>query len=115
MSMLLYILSCPQRQDAAFQQYSKQIKESLLRFTGAGRRFEILGRPGNIVIDLFGGSGTTLIASEQTGRRCRMMELDPKYVDVIVKRYINTTGKEDVILLRDGEEISLCDTGILEG
>lgn len=69
----------------------------------------------DVVIDLFGGSGTTLIASEQTERRCRMMELDPKYCDVIVKRYLNTTGKKDVILLRDGEEIELRDTGILEG
>lgn len=69
---------------------------------------------GNIVIDLFGGSGTTLIASEQTGRRCRMMELDPKYVDVIVKRYIGVTGKKDVVLIRDGEEISVTDTGILD-
>ena len=42
----------------------------------------------NIVLDLFGGSGTTLIACIDTERYCRMMELDPKYVDVIVKRYI---------------------------
>lgn len=68
----------------------------------------------NIIIDLFGGSGTTLIASEQTGRKCRMMELDPKYCDVIVKRYLNTTGKTDVTLLRDGEEVELHYTGILE-
>lgn len=67
---------------------------------------------GDIVIDLFGGSGTTLIASEQTGRRCRMMELDPKYVDVIVRRYIGVTGKTDVVLLRDGEEIPVEETGI---
>jgi DNA modification methylase len=68
---------------------------------------------GDIVIDLFGGSGTTLIASEQTGRICRMMELDPHYVDVIVKRYIGVTGKTDVTLLRDGEEILVEDTGIM--
>jgi len=67
---------------------------------------------GNIVIDLFGGSGTTLIASEQTGRRCRMMELDPKYVDVIVRRYLQVTGKKDAILLRDGKEIPVQETGI---
>ena len=69
---------------------------------------------GDIVIDLFGGSGTTLIASEETGRVCRMMELDPRYVDVIVKRYIGVTGKEDVYLLRDGEEIPVTETGIMD-
>ena len=41
------------------------------------------------VLDLFGGSGSTLIACEQTDRTCYMMELDPKYVDVIIKRYEN--------------------------
>ena len=49
---------------------------------------------GDIVLDLFGGSGTTLIAAEQTGRKCCMMELDPKYCDVIVKRWENFTGKK---------------------
>lgn len=48
-----------------------------------------------IVLDMFGGSGSTLIACEQTGRHCRMMECDPKYVDVIVKRYVNLTGDEE--------------------
>jgi site-specific DNA-methyltransferase (adenine-specific) len=46
----------------------------------------------NVVLDLFGGSGTTLIACEQTGRSCCMMELDPKYVDVIIERWENFTG-----------------------
>ena len=57
-------------------------------------------RPGNIVIDLFGGSGTTLIASEQTGRKCRMMELDPKYCDVIIKRWETFTGKKAELLTK---------------
>lgn len=47
---------------------------------------------GDPVLDGFGGSGTTIIAAEQTGRSCYMMELDPKYVDVIVKRYIRFMG-----------------------
>ena len=47
---------------------------------------------GGIVLDLFGGSGSTLIAAEQTNRACYMMELDPKYCDVIVKRWENLTG-----------------------
>ena len=48
---------------------------------------------GALVVDLFGGSGSTLIACEQQGRRCRLMELDPKYADVIVKRWQDFTGK----------------------
>lgn len=44
-------------------------------------------RTGDIALDLFGGSGTTLIAAEQTGRVCRMMELDETYCDVTAKRY----------------------------
>ena len=46
----------------------------------------------DIVLDLFGGSGTTLIAAERTGRSARLMELDPKYVDVIVARWQDFTG-----------------------
>jgi len=49
---------------------------------------------GNIVLDLFGGSGSTLIASEATATKCYMMELDPVYVDVIVKRWEDFTGKK---------------------
>ncbi|HZK10297.1 MAG TPA: site-specific DNA-methyltransferase [Clostridia bacterium] len=56
-----------------------------------------------IVLDPFGGSGSTLIACEQTDRICHMIELDEKYCDVIVKRYIEQVGSnEDVFLLRDG-------------
>lgn len=49
------------------------------------------------ILDLFGGSGSTLIACEKTQRKCFMMELDPKYVDVIVKRWENYTGKKAVL------------------
>lgn len=59
----------------------------------------------NLIVDLFGGSGTTLIASEQLGRSCYTMELDPKYCDVIVKRYIRTTGSKNVKCIRNGEEL----------
>jgi len=51
----------------------------------------------NKVLDLFGGSGSTLIACEKTNRYCRMMELDPKYCDVIIKRWEEFTGKEAVL------------------
>jgi DNA modification methylase len=63
-------------------------------------------RKGDLVLDLFGGSGSTLIAAEQTNRVCHMMELDPKYADVIVNRFISNTGTDSgVFLLRDGEKI----------
>ncbi len=58
----------------------------------------------DIVIDLFGGSGSTLIACEKTGRSCRMMELDPKYCDVIVKRWEEFTGQK--ARLENAAEIS---------
>lgn len=51
----------------------------------------------DLVIDVFGGSGSTLIACEKTNRYCRMIELDPKYCDVIVKRWEEFTGKEAVL------------------
>ena len=60
---------------------------------------------GETVLDLFGGSGSTLIACDQLGRTCYTMELEPKYCDVIVKRYIRTTEKTDVRLIRNGEEL----------
>ena len=50
------------------------------------------------VLDLFGGSGTTMIAAEQTGRNAYIMELDPRFVDVIVKRWENFTGEKAVLL-----------------
>lgn len=53
------------------------------------------------VIDLYGGSGSTLIACEQLDRTCYMMELDPKYCDVIIKRWETLTGKK-AVLLNDG-------------
>lgn len=51
-------------------------------------------KPLDVVLDLFGGSGTTAIACEKTGRKARLMELDPKYCDVIVKRWEDFTGKK---------------------
>lgn len=56
---------------------------------------------GDIVVDLFGGSGSTLMAAEETDRVCYTMELDERYCDVIVLRYINQYDPEDVYLLRD--------------
>lgn len=57
----------------------------------------LLNHDAQTVLDLFGGSGSTLIAAEQTNRTCYMMELDPKYCDVIVKRWENLTGEKAVL------------------
>jgi DNA modification methylase len=60
----------------------------------ARRAIEYSSKPGECVLDLFGGSGSTLIACEMTGRRARLMELDPLYCDVIVERWEKFTGKK---------------------
>lgn len=52
----------------------------------------------NVVLDAFGGSGSTLIACEQLNRKCYMMELDPHYIDVIIQRWENFTGKKAIKL-----------------
>lgn len=62
---------------------------------------------GDLVIDFFGGSGSTLIAAEMTGRICYSTELDPRYVDAIIRRYIETSGKQTVTVERDGRELTL--------
>ncbi len=56
-----------------------------------------------VVLDPFGGSGSTLIACEQTDRVCRMIELDEKYCDVIVKRYIEQVGGSNQVMLVRGD------------
>ncbi len=73
------------------------LKELLLRYSSRHA----------LILDVFGGSGTTLIAAEQLNRTCYMMELDPIYCDVIVQRYINLKGHDgDVYLERDGNKIA---------
>lgn len=57
------------------------------------------------VYDPFGGSGTTLIACEKQGQTAYLMELEPRFVDTIVRRYILTTGRQDVKCLRNGKEL----------
>lgn len=64
------------------------------------RAVKVSAPEGGAVLDLFGGSGSTLIACEKTGRVCRMMELSPRYVDVIVRRWQDFTGQEAT--LEDG-------------
>ena len=63
-----------------------------------GRAIKSSSREGEIVLDVFGGSGSTLIACEQLNRKCYMCELDPKYADVIIERWEQLTGREAVLI-----------------
>ena len=69
-----------------------------------------------IVLDPFLGSGSTLIACEETDRVCRGMELDPKFMDVIVKRYIgHQDGRyDDVFVLRKGQKLRFDELATVE-
>lgn len=70
-----------------------------------------MSNEGALVLDVFGGSGSTLIACEQTGRRCFMCELSEHYCSVILQRYINLKGSDaDVFLLKDGKKIPYSET-----
>ena len=67
-------------------------------------------RPKDLVIDLFGGSGTTLIAAEETDRTCFTMEIDEKYASSIVRRYVKARGNPEYVLVeRDGSKIKATD------
>jgi DNA modification methylase len=70
----------------------------------AARAIEYSSQPGENVLDLFGGSGSTLVACEQKGRRAFLMELDPLYADVIVKRWEQFTGGKAERVPADAEE-----------
>ena len=59
-----------------------------------GQLIQNSSRRGETVMDLFGGSGSTLMACEQTGRKCLTMELDPRYADVIIDRWETFTGRK---------------------
>jgi DNA modification methylase len=67
-------------------------------------------RKGDLVFDPFGGSGTTLIAAEKTGRHASLIELDPKYVDVIVRRWQEFTG-ETAVLESNGQSFDALNSG----
>jgi len=60
----------------------------------AARALRYSSRPGEVVLDLFGGSGSTLVAAEQLSRRARLMEIDPLYCDVIVQWFEAFTGRK---------------------
>lgn len=67
-----------------------------------GKILQDYSAEGDCVLDCFGGSGTTLIACEQTGRKCYMMEYEPHYCDVIINRWETFTGREAVLLNGEG-------------
>jgi len=69
------------------------------------RAIDNSSKPGDLVIDFFGGSGSTLIGAEMTGRRCNIVELDPRYCDVIINRYVRFTGNIGVTCQRNGQEL----------
>ena len=58
-------------------------------------------KKGDAVLDLFGGSGTTMVACEQDGRDAFLMELDPRYVDVIIDRWEKLTGQKAELLTKE--------------
>lgn len=67
-----------------------------------GNELKISSNENSNIVDLFGGSGSTLIACEQLNRKCYMMELDPHYISVIIERYINFTGNDVYRINPDG-------------
>lgn len=72
-------------------------------------QIENSSKSGDIVLDSFAGSGTTMVACEKMSRKAMLMELDPKYCDVIIRRYIQESGNLDLKVERDGEIKSLKD------
>jgi DNA modification methylase len=72
-------------------------------------------RAGENVLDSFGGSGTTIIACEKTGRHGFSAELDPKYCDVIVERWMNLSKKEAFLLKADGTKVPWSELKSLKG
>jgi DNA modification methylase len=83
----------------------------------AVRAMQYSSLTGENVLDLFGGSGSTLIAAQQTGRRAFLMEIDPAYCDVIVQRYEQFSGKKAQRLAANGDsgDTAATDVAAVEG
>lgn len=64
---------------------------------------------GDLIVDFFGGSGSTLIGAQLTGRRANSCELEPQYCDAIVRRYLEVSGNTDVVCIRDGKEVPIAE------
>ena len=85
------VIDCPKPLRSAEHPTMKPIPLIALQMKNSTRRHEV-------VLDIFGGSGTTMMAAEQLGRKCYMVEYDPAYCDVIVKRWEELTGKQAQII-----------------
>lgn len=100
---------CGDRDQSDVWEYNKPVKNDLHPTMKpvelVERALNNSSKTGEIVLDGFGGSGSTLIAAEKTGRKARLVELDPKFCDVIVKRWEEYTGKK-AELLQDNAESS---------
>lgn len=100
---------CGDRDQADVWEYNKPVKNDLHPTMKpvelVERAINNSSKAGDIVLDGFGGSGSTLIAAEKTRRKARLMELDPKFGDVIVRRWEEYTGKK-AELLKDNAESS---------
>lgn len=102
---------CGDRDQSDVWEYNKPVKNDL---HPTMKPVELVERAinnsscvGDIVLDGFGGSGSTLIAAEKTGRKARLVELDPKFCDVIVKRWEEYTGKKAELLENNAESSDL--------
>lgn len=85
------------KEDDFDEEVPEEPKSKLGQIYQLGRHRLMCGdstKSGDVVLDLFGGSGTTVMACEQNGRNACVMEYDPKYVDVIIKRWEDFTGKK---------------------
>jgi len=78
-----------------FSTYSVEAERQSLR---------VSSKKGDNVLDLFGGSGTTIIACEQNGRNAFVMEYDPRYVDAIIERWEKLTGEKAVLVKGETDE-----------
>lgn len=74
-----------------------------------GRAIRNSTKEGNLVVDFFGGSGSTLLAAEMENRKCYTSELDPHYCDLIIKRYVEYTGDATAWVERDGKKVTLAE------
>lgn len=104
---------CGDRNQSDVWEYNKPVKNDLHPTMKpvelVERAINNSSKPGDVVLDGFGGSGSTLIAAEKTGRKARLIELDPKFCDVIVKRWEEYSGNKAQLLENQAELTGLPD------
>ena len=89
-----------------FDFYDQHLSRIVEKYATIRKPIRNSSRMGELVLDIFGGSGTTLIACEQLNRSCRMVEFEPVYVDVIIKRWEELSGEKALLIrnIHDGKE-----------